>query len=85
MAAPYDSGTGATTPRKAYILGNICALCGFSFIQTEQDISGSYKTVKLFDKKLKLNEERRSNIRRVVDVDVLSYDSSSFSAGVCRQ
>ena len=47
------------TPRKIYSLGNICIICGFSFVNTFIDTSGKKLTKINFDKKLKLTDERQ--------------------------
>ncbi|XP_063412299.1 uncharacterized protein LOC134695054 [Mytilus trossulus] len=63
MAAPMSE---KLTPRKTYLLGNICVVCGFSFIQKVKEANGIEVEHKYFDRKLKLSEERRKNINNVV-------------------
>ncbi|XP_061166248.1 uncharacterized protein LOC133175140 [Saccostrea echinata] len=57
--------SGMATPRKTLSLGNICIICGFSFIHTFIDSNGKEITQKFFDKKFKLTEERKKIINSV--------------------
>ncbi|XP_048728332.2 uncharacterized protein LOC125646190 [Ostrea edulis] len=73
----------STTPRKTCVLSDICILCRFSFVQTEKTIGGEEKVHKFYEMKLKLNNERLENIRKITgltDVDVTNI----INAGVCK-
>jgi hypothetical protein len=74
MAAPM-------TPVKCYSLGNICIVCGFSFISKRVDEKGNVKLVKMLDKKLRLTKERRETVLSVCKMqDDTCFPSDS---GVC--
>jgi hypothetical protein len=55
-----------TTPRRIYSNTNICRLCAFSFLVTEVSSDGVEEVTKLFNKKLKLTQERVDAIQAVL-------------------
>jgi hypothetical protein len=76
MAAP-------STPKKCYYLGNICVVCGFSFVTKSVDKDGNVQVAKCLDKKLRLTRERLEtlwNIRDFKEETCFPLDS-----GVCQK
>lgn len=78
MAAPSES---LPTPKKTYFLGNICILCGFSFVQMIKQSDGTEFTKKFLDRKLKLTAERKFNIEQVTEMNI----SEEEGCGVCQK
>ena len=70
------------TPRKTNCLGNICIICGFSFVNTFIDTSGKKVTKKYFDKKLKLTDERKQAI--ITTLGPIEVDLGG-DTGVCQK
>lgn len=71
----------SSTPRKTYSLGNICVLCGFSFVQIEKRKDGTEVEHKYLDRKLKLTSERLKNIQKVTEMTFPRDEGS----GVCQK
>ena len=67
--------------KKTYFLGNICILCGFSFVQMIKQSDGTEITKKILDCKLKLTAERKFNIEQVTEINV----SEEEGCGVCQK
>ena len=67
------------TPIRVICSDNICIVCGFCFVSTNDG-----GVIKNTDRKLRLTEERVMNIKRVVDIDI-DIDSTKFtsSSGIC--
>lgn len=71
------------TPVKCYSLGNICVVCGFSFVTKFVDELGSIKVQKCLDKKLRLTRERLETLLNVCDVK--KETCFPGDAGVCQK
>ena len=71
------------TPVKYYPLGNICVVCGFSFVTKRVDESGNIIIDKCLEKKLRITPERRATLHNVCN---LSEDIRFPSdMGVCQK
>ncbi|XP_048770593.2 uncharacterized protein LOC125676812 [Ostrea edulis] len=84
MAAPVGThGSTRTTPRKVYPLGNICLICGFSFVSKSVDTDGNIKINKYLDKKLRLSTDRMKVLKDVCGIsDSVVYPTDT---GVCQK
>lgn len=71
------------TPRRIYYKSNICVLCGFAFVQAEVTSTGETIEKKLFNKKLKLTEEKILAIRNVLGE--FNHECITSNNGVCKQ
>ncbi|XP_048769518.2 uncharacterized protein LOC125675769 isoform X2 [Ostrea edulis] len=65
-----------STPRRIYSLCNICCLCGFSFLIKEVDRNGTVTWKKLSKLKLRLTDEKRDTIQKIIEMP-------PHSEGVC--
>lgn len=74
----------STTPRKTCVLGNVCIICGFSFVVLHKTSDGKEEEHKYFDNKLRLNQERLQNIKKVTEHD-LCFEMENSNLGVCRK
>lgn len=73
---------GILTPRRIYYKANICVLCGFAFVQSEITSTGETIERNLFNKKLKLTDDKVKSIQHVLSE--FQHDSVSSSNGVCK-
>ncbi|XP_048757078.2 uncharacterized protein LOC125667567 isoform X1 [Ostrea edulis] len=73
----------SATPRKTCLLSDACILCGFCFKQIEKASDGSEKIQKFSEIKLRLNEERWGNIRKLTGV-LTDLDEKGLG-GVCKK
>lgn len=78
-----DQAEEPQTPRRIYYKANICVLCGFAFVQAEVTSTGETIEKKLFNKKLKLTEEKISAIRNVLGE--FNHECIISNNGVCKQ
>ena len=77
MAAPMVSVVGTSV--KTSSLGDICIVCGFSFIEQERKSDGTVTIKKHYNRKYKLTDERILKIEKVIRQKVIP---GNFS-GVC--
>lgn len=68
------------TPTKTCVLGDICVLCGFGFLEYETTVHGEKVVHKHFDKKLRMTTERAKNILKVTE---LNFSSDSAVCQKC--
>lgn len=71
------------TPRKHFFLGDMCIVCGFSFVLIEKTSDGKENINKFYNNKLRLNKDRVSCIKKVTETSI-DVDNCS-NAGVCRK
>ncbi|XP_048774679.2 uncharacterized protein LOC125679473 [Ostrea edulis] len=71
----------SSTPQKTYVLGNVCVICGFAFIQHLKNADGTITVTKYLDRKFKMSKERKETIEKVVGFEV-KVDAES---GVCQK
>ena len=71
------------TPRKIYPLGNVCLICGFSFVSKSVDSDGNVKVNKYLDKKLRLSADRIKILQDVCGISAsVVYP---VDTGVCQK
>ena len=81
MAAPTIS---RQTPKRVYLLDNVCIICNFSFIQSEIKPDGSVVVNKYLNLKHKLNQEKINTIEKVVGPLHMTVGEAK-NAGVCKK
>ena len=69
------------TPRKTLLLGNICVICGFSFVQKIKESDGRVVVKKFLDRKYKLTVKHKELIDRVIGFEI----RSDGDQGVCQK
>ncbi|XP_062611472.1 uncharacterized protein LOC134273299 [Saccostrea cucullata] len=73
------------TPRKTCLLGDMCIICGFSFVLIEKTADGKENIHKFYDTKLRLNKEREECIKKVTETSLDLGLESCTNAGICRK
>ena len=74
----------SSTPRKTCLLGDICILCGFSFVSIET-IDRKENIHKFYDVNIKINKERKECVRKVSETQFNLESCITCNSGVCRK
>ena len=81
MAASIENVDIGRTPKKVYFYANNCIICGFRFVQTIKDSEGNEKSVKYFNKKLKMTKDRIELLEECLGTTILNEADTQH--GVC--
>ena len=71
------------TPRKLYFLKDVCAICGFSFIQKQKMSDRSEKLMKHSNKKLSLTEDKLKLVADVLKDNFSELDLTVSQHSIC--
>ena len=71
------------TPRELYFLKDVCAICGFSFIQKQKMSDQSEKLIKRSNKKMRLTENKLKLVADVLKDDFSKLDLTVGQHSIC--